>query len=146
MNNRALETFAVWARRELMKGCRERLQYVLSHERDPEFAEHAGNISILKREANDSYIEKAAYTWFNRFVAFRFMDVRGFYSQRVLSPEFDDDPRPQLLTDAVEGATPKALSPRERDRVQKLLAGQLPSRDSQAESYRILFLSKCREL
>lgn len=146
MNNRALETFATWARRELMKGCRERLNYVLSHERDPEFAEHAGNISILKREANDSYIEKAAYTWFNRFVAFRFMDVRGFYSQRVLSPEFDDDPRPQLLTEAVEGVTPKALSPKERDRVQKLLAGQLPSRDSQAESYRILFLSKCREL
>ena len=146
MNNRSLETFAVWARRELMKGCRERLNYVLAHEKDPEFAEHAGNISILKREAKDAYIEKAAYTWFNRFIAFRFMDVRGFYSQRVLSPEWEDDPRPQLLADAAEGVYPRNLSARERDRVQKLLGGLLPSRDPQAESYRILFLSACREL
>ncbi len=144
MNSRNLEQFAVWARRELMKGCRERLNYVMAHEKDPEFAEHAGNISILKREAGDACIEKAAYTWFNRFVAFRFMDVRGFYSQRILSPEREDDPRPQLLADAAEGVYPRSLSPRERERVQKLMDGQLPSRDPQAECYRILFLSACR--
>lgn len=44
-------------------------------------------IELVKRQGYQNVIEEFAYTWFNRFVALRFMEVHGFLSHgfRVLS-------------------------------------------------------------
>ena len=44
-------------------------------------------IDLVKRNGYKNVIEEFAYTWFNRFVALRFMEVHGFipHGFRVLS-------------------------------------------------------------
>jgi len=48
-------------------------------------------------------IEEVAYTWFNRFVALRFMEVNDYLPTRVrvLSSEFEDSPEPDMLREAL---------------------------------------------
>ena len=98
MNTRELEKIAKAARVLLMTQCEARLNFVLSHEKDPIFAADGAAIRQLKAQKHDTLIEKAAYTWFNRFMAFRFMDVHGFNRPLIVSPAVDTDTRPQLLS------------------------------------------------
>ena len=146
MNTRELERAAKAARNLLLTQCEARLNFVLSHENDPIFAADGAAIRELKSAKRGTLIEKAAYTWFNRFMAFRFMDVHGFNRPPVLSPAAEGGIQPQLLSDALEGITPQDLPNNEKKRVLDLLLGRIPSPDAQAEVYRLLFLHSCRTL
>ena len=146
MNTRELEKIAKSARNLLLSQCEARLNFVLSHESDPIFAAEGAAIRQLKTAKRETLIEKAAYTWFNRFTAFRFMDVHGFNRPLVLSPAADGGIQPQLLSDALEGITPKELPAAEKKRVMDLLLGRIPSPNAQAEVYRELFLHACKTL
>ncbi len=146
MNTRELEKVAKAARVLLMEQCEARLNFVLSHESDPIFAAEGAAIRQLKTAKRETLIEKAAYTWFNRFTAFRFMDVHGFNRPLVLSPAAEGGIQPQLLSDALEGITPKELPAAEKKRVMDLLLGRIPSPNAQAEVYRLLFLNECKTL
>ena len=146
MNTRELERAAKAARNLLLTQCEARLNFVLSHENDPIFAADGAAIRELKSAKRGTLIEKAAYTWFNRFTAFRFMDVHGFNRPPVLSPAVEGGIQPQLLSDALEGITPKELPAAEKKRVMDLLLGRIPSPNAQAEVYRLLFLNECKRL
>ena len=146
MNTRELEKIAKAARVLLMTQCEARLNFVLSHEKDPIFAADGAAIRQLKAQKHDTLIEKAAYTWFNRFTAFRFMDVHGFNRPLVVSPAVETDTRPQLLSDALDGITPSDLPSDQKKRVMDLLLGRIPSTNAQAEVYRLLFLNACKTL
>lgn len=51
----------------------------------------------------DQVIDETAYTWFNRFIAFRFMEVNNYLPTRVrvLSSEYDESAKPYILAESI---------------------------------------------
>lgn len=118
MDKNAIKKFAVWARRELIARVSQKaLQYgILEGDcGDPEDdsvdgrvlskAEKAQRQTLIRRIKAEGYrqvMEEAAYTWFNRFIALRFMEVNGYLPSHVRV--FTDDQgsfKPQILTEAI---------------------------------------------
>jgi len=93
----------------------------------------------VKAQGFDATIDAIAYTWFNRFVAIRYMELHGYldHGYRVLSHP-GGDPRPEVL----EHAADIELTGLDRDQVVTLkLDG---SKDE--ELYRLLLLAQCNAL
>lgn len=89
MDTNALKKFAQSARNLLIGQVTARLDMVLA-EGAAARREHPKAIAKLEAAANSNrvqVIEQAAYTWFNRFTALRFMDVTGLTNPRVVSPQ-----------------------------------------------------------
>ena len=118
MDKNAIKKFAVWARRELIARVSQKaLQYGISEGDcgNPEDdsvdgrvlskAEKAQRQTLIRRIKAEGYrqvMEEAAYTWFNRFIALRFMEVNGYLPSHVRV--FTDDQgafKPQILTEAI---------------------------------------------
>lgn len=97
---------------------------------------------LIKKVAEhgfDAVMEEAAYTWFNRLMAIRYMEVHGYLSHglRVLSDPANG-PVPEVLQQAQSVEIPtldKAL-------VTKLLVAG----DKQEELYQTLLLAQCHAL
>ncbi|MDO4840974.1 MAG: BREX-1 system adenine-specific DNA-methyltransferase PglX, partial [Desulfovibrionaceae bacterium] len=118
MDKNAIKKYAVWARNELISRVRQKaLQYGIS-EKDcddkeadvvnghllsaPEKKQRQALISKISRDGYHQVMEEAAYTWFNRFSALRYMEVNGLLPSRVRV--FTDDQnnfRPQILAEAI---------------------------------------------
>ena len=91
MDKNAIKKYAVWARRELIeKVSQKALQYGIEDDKelDPNLENINGILlsdiekrqrqALIRRINNEGYsqvIEEVAYTWFNRFIALRFMEV-----------------------------------------------------------------------
>ena len=118
MDKNAIKKFAVWARRELLERVAQRAMrfgieenkpidektkvvtgYVLT---DAEYEQRRMLIYRIRKNEYRQVMEEAAYTWFNRFIALRFMEVNGYLPSRVRvfsneSGAFD----PQILAEAL---------------------------------------------
>lgn len=149
MNTNQLKKFAQEARRELLKQVSNRLDFVLKGD-TPELREKAQQVQKLKKvldeQGRQQLIDKVAYTWFNRLVALRFMDVNDYQPLgiRVITPQ-DGFTIPELLQEARQGHVPNELHG-DKDRIAKLISGSIPSSDPQNEAYRLLFLAACNHL
>ena len=118
MDKNAIKKFAVWARRELIARVSQKaLQYGISESDcgDPDADSVDGRVltkaekqqrqTLIRRIKAEGYrqvMEEAAYTWFNRFIALRFMEVNGYLPSHVRV--FTDDQgsfKPQILTEAI---------------------------------------------
>ena len=91
--------------------------------------------------AYKSVIEAVAYTWFNRLIAIRFMEVNDYLPTRirVLSSESAGKIEPDLVTRPFEADF--GYSPYEKDRIVKL------QQDNQLdELFRLLFIKQCNTL
>ena len=91
--------------------------------------------------AYKSVIEAVAYTWFNRLIAIRFMEVNDYLPTRirVLSSESAGKIEPDLVTRPFEADF--GYSPYEKDRIVKL------QQDNQLdELFRLLFIKQCNAL
>ena len=118
MDKNAIKKYAIWARRELISRVSQRAAYfeiteagfgdpeadsvlgrVLS---DEEKAQRQALIAQVRQKGYRQVMEEAAYTWFNRFVALRFMEVNGYLPThvRVFTDEANQF-RPQILTEAI---------------------------------------------
>lgn len=142
MDTNALKKFAQSARNLLIDQVTARLDMVLS-EGAAARREHPKAIAKLEAAANSNraqVIEQAAYTWFNRFTALRFMDVTGLTNPRVVSPA-DGATRPEILAEAMAGNLPD----RARPEIAEYLNGTRPAHDGQAEAYRLLLIHACNE-
>jgi hypothetical protein len=142
MDTNALKKFAQSARNLLIAQVTARLDMVLA---DGAAArrEHPAAVAKLDAAAGSNrrqVIEQAAYTWFNRFTALRFMDVTGLSNPRVVSPA-DDATRPEILAEAMAGNLPD----RARPEIAEYLNGTRPAHDGQAEAYRLLLIHACNE-
>ena len=118
MDKNAIKKYAVWARCELIeKVSQKALRYGIEKgkEADPNADSINGDLltdskkkqrqSLIKRIQNlgyDQVIEEVAYTWFNRFVALRFMEVNDYLPShvRVFSDETGKF-KPQILSEAI---------------------------------------------
>ncbi|MBS0986383.1 BREX-1 system adenine-specific DNA-methyltransferase PglX [Acetobacter thailandicus] len=142
MDTNALKRFAQGARNLLIDQVSARLDMVLA-EGAAARREHPKAIAKLETAASrnrQQVIEQAAYTWFNRFTALRFMDVTGLTNPRVVSPA-DGATRPEILAEAMAGNLPDRVRPE----IAEYLNGTRPAHDGQAEAYRLLLIHACNE-
>lgn len=161
MYDTAIKNFCIWARNELIQQVRQQaLRYGITEEgygeasaeiiegrvlSNEEKQERTKLIETYLGKVNESYLERysdlivrAAYTWFNRFIAIRFMEVNGRLFSRVrMFSDVEDNFAPQVLKEALE----VEIEGVDRTKVADLLdAG-----DDEA-LFRYLFLAQCDEL
>lgn len=93
------------------------------------------------KEAFESVVEEVAYTWFNRLIAIRFMEVNGYLPSgiRVLSSENKAKNEPDFVTNPFD--TDLELTAYEQDRVI-----QLKDENKLDELFRMLFIKQCNKL
>ncbi|MDQ0665389.1 hypothetical protein QFZ35_003887 [Arthrobacter ulcerisalmonis] len=143
-----LRGFAAGVRVELVGVVGARLAGVLlpgSVER-VEFPEAVRRLEgVIARLGRDVVVDQVAYTWFNRLVALRFMDVNGYTGVGVVSPAGGAVAgQPEVLADAKAGHVDAGVvGEKVRDRVIGLLSGSVVSRDGQGEAYKLLLAAYC---
>lgn len=118
MDKSAIKRYAVWARRELIeKVSQKAMQYGIEEGKelnptldsingvllsDIEKKQRQALISKINEDGYTQVMEEVAYTWFNRFVALRFMETNGYLPShvRVFSDE-NGNFKPQIMTEAL---------------------------------------------
>ena len=118
MDKNAIKKYAVWARRELISRVSQKaLQYGISEKETvpvsaasvngivlsaEEIKQRKALIEQINAKGYEQVMEEVAYTWFNRFIALRFMEVNGYLPShvRVFTDE-DNAFRPQIITEAI---------------------------------------------
>ena len=117
MNKTAIKNYAIWARVQLIEAAKQRaFEYAITDgENDPnleiingrilsseEKNQRAELISLIKQKGFEQVMEEAAYTWFNRFIALRFMEVNGFLPTKVrVFTDENGEFKPQILKEAM---------------------------------------------
>ena len=93
------------------------------------------------RTAFEYIIEEVAYTWFNRLIAIRFMEVNEYLPSkiRVLSSETKGKSEPDMVTTPFD--TDMEFGPYEKDRII-----QLKHENRLDELFRMLFIKQCNQL
>ena len=158
MQTQAIEKFSMWARNKLREGVEQRAYdyaldpaapnaepkdattvngRVLSNEERAMRTELAGRI---ERHGYASFVEEMAYTWFNRMVAIRFMELHDYlpsYVRIFSSAEDGAEFSPQALSEALT----VSIDGLDRDRV----FACMDAADDEA-LFRELLLAQCNEL
>ena len=146
MDTTKLKKFAQAARRQLLAQVSARLEQVLAADSAAR-RESAPAVRELERRiattSAKTIIEEAAYTWFNRFCALRYMDVNNYTKIGTVSPQ-PGFTQPEILQVAKQGHISDEFSSfLDALKVFDLFSGQLPSSDPQQEAYRILLVAVC---
>lgn len=154
MNKNAISKFAVWARRELISRVRQKAeQYGITESGfgNPDTAPVSGRIytpteksqraALIERISQHGFnavVEEVAYTWFNRFIALRFMEVNGFLPSyvRVFSDE-QNNFRPEILRQAASI---------ELEGLDKQKVFTLKSAGNDEELFKYLLITQCNAL
>jgi len=144
MNTNALKLFAQSARRQLLAQVSARMEQVLTTD-SAVLREKQAIISQLRVEiektSQQALIEEAAYTWFNRLCALRYMDVNNYTRAGIVSPS-PGFTQPEILQQAKQGLFDSDWQ-LDRKRVAGLLNGSIPSPDADQEAYRLLLVAAC---
>ncbi len=149
MNTNQLKRFAQEARIKLIDQIGAKLEKVLTSD-SVALREKAGHLKKLQEAINKTskteVIDTVAYTWFNRFVALRFMDVNGYepLGISIVSP-LKGGTLPAILQEAKQGNIPEEL-PVQQQRIYDVLDGRIPSADAQNEAYATLFVGASNHL
>lgn len=170
MDKVALRNFAVNAKEKLEKEVRRKLELIgITKNKIEEgiVSENdylkIGNVELNKREikqreilvktlkekvkegnfqdALNELIEEIAYTWFNRIIAIRFMEVNDYLNDRIriLSSERENDREPQIIREVFN--TDLEFSDDEKNYVYNL-----KEESKTEELFRFLFIKKCNKL
>ena len=154
MNKNAIQKFAIWARKELITQVSQRAyQYgidesgfgdasadtlngrLLTAEEKSQRQELIGRI---KEKGYKQVMEEVAYTWFNRFIALRFMEVNNYLPSHIRV--FSDSTgafKPEIVSDVLHLDLPGL----NREKV----AEYIESNDTEG-LYRYLLLTQCNAL
>ena len=117
MNKTAIKNYAIWARNTLIEAVGQRaFQYGVTEKDcgDPmadsvngfvlttaEKKQRQALIAKIREKGYEQVMEEAAYTWFNRFIALRFMEVNGYLPTRVrVFTDEENAFKPQILSEA----------------------------------------------
>lgn len=117
MNKTTIKSFAIRARQQLLEGVRQRACSVGFQTLAEE----------IRSRGYEQVLEEAAYFWFSRLTALRFMEVNGFLPVRVFADE-NGSFQPRLLKEAMQAH--QAVSACENDELQ----------------YRHLLIALCNDL
>ena len=154
MNKNAIQKFAIWARKELIAQVSQRAyQYGIDESGFGDASADTLNgrlltaeeksqrhelIKQIKEKGYKQVMEEVAYTWFNRFIALRFMEVNNYLPSHIRV--FSDSTgafKPEILSDVLHLELP-GLS---REKV----AEYIESNDTEG-LYRYLLLTQCNAL
>lgn len=119
MDKNSIKKFAVWARRELISRVSQRAyQYGITEDSivpgdaasvngvvlsADEIRQRKALIDQINAKDYQQVMEEVAYTWFNRFIALRFMEVNSYLPSRVrVFTDADNRFKPQILTEAID--------------------------------------------
>ena len=118
MNKTAIKNYAVWARVQLIEAVKQRaFEYEITESGEynanlvsingrvltaEEKEQRSRLIELIKQKGYEQVMEEAAYTWFNRFIALRFMEVNGYLPSktRVFTDE-NNQFKPEILKQAM---------------------------------------------
>ncbi|NGG36815.1 BREX-1 system adenine-specific DNA-methyltransferase PglX [Bifidobacterium bifidum] len=159
MNTSKLQAFATDARRQLMNAVRARLDAALVPNSDAQVDDPRA-FAFLKREIEQAggseqgrkhVVERYSYRWFNRIIAFRYMDVHGFTGTPVVSPAglTSTNGLPEVLAAAKRGEYDSRVfsahvNNKAKERIEGLLSGSILADDPQGLAYGLLLQSECR--
>ena len=154
MNKTAIKNFAICAREQLIEAAKQRAyEYEITEngENKPgldmiggrllsadEKAQRQQLISQINAKGYAQVMEEAAYTWFNRFIALRFMEVNGFLPSKVRV--FTDENgafKPEILKEAITV---------EIDGLNRSLVLNLLDKQNNEELYKYLLITQCNAL
>ncbi|MHA7209528.1 BREX-1 system adenine-specific DNA-methyltransferase PglX [Arthrobacter sp. MDT1-65] len=150
MDTKPLERFATQARHDLLAAVDAQATAVLATGSVAR-TERSEVVKMLEAEiaahGRTRVIDKVAYTWFNRIIALRFMDVRGYTDAGVVSPaQGRAHGQPEILADAKRGslAIDVVLNKKTAEAILGLLDGTRRSTDAEGEAYALLLTEYCR--
>ena len=154
MNKNAIQKFAIWARNELIAQVSQRAyQYGIGESgfgdasadtlngrllTAEEKSQRQELIKQIKEKGYKQVMEEVAYTWFNRFIALRFMEVNNYLPSHIRV--FSDATgafKPEILNDVLHLDLPGLDSGK--------VAEYIESNDTEA-LYRYLLLMQCNAL
>ena len=154
MDKNAIKKYAIWARRELIDRVTKRAAFygiTADDSGNPNAdtvnghllsgAEKRQRQALIRRIEEKRYeqvMEEAAYTWFNRFAALRFMEVNGYLPSHIRV--FTDDEgrfKPQILAEAIH----LELDGLNKDRVY-----QMKDANQEEELFKYLLIVQCNAL
>ncbi|MGM0340742.1 BREX-1 system adenine-specific DNA-methyltransferase PglX [Enterococcus sp. AZ007] len=97
-------------------------------------------------EAFQELIEEVAYTWFNRLIAIRFMEVNDYLpdTYRVLSSETSGKIEPDIISDIYESDIYEELSINEQQQVKAWKTDN--SAEAMDQLYQLIFIKICNQL
>lgn len=118
MDKNEIKKFAVWARRELIERVSQKaMQYGIEKDNIVDAAADSINgkvltdtqknqrralISQINAKGYEEVMEEVAYTWFNRLIALRFMEVNGYLPTRVrVFTDEENNFKPQIIDEAL---------------------------------------------
>ncbi|MCI6649254.1 MAG: BREX-1 system adenine-specific DNA-methyltransferase PglX, partial [Lachnospiraceae bacterium] len=118
MDKNAIKKYAVWARNELIEKVTQKAQqYGIEDGKtmDPNASSVNGIVlsdtqkkqrkALIEKVNQDGFtqvMEEVAYTWFNRFIALRFMEVNGYLPSHVrIFTDENNNFKPQILSEAI---------------------------------------------
>ena len=154
MNKNAIQKYAVWARNELISQIKQRaFQYEISEQGygdanatviagralpDAEKRQRHDFVEFIKRVGYDQAIEEVAYTWFNRFVALRYMEVNDYLPTHVrVFSDLNGAFNPEILREALHIDLPD---------ISKSKVSELINANATDDLYRYLLLTQCNAL
>lgn len=157
MNDTAIRNYCIWARNELIAGVEARMRlYGVAEGAEPAGAAAVGGRALSPEESGwrDALLragaeegfehlrDRAAYTWFNRIAAVRYMEVHDFLPSRVRmftrpaadgSWELGSQAADEALDVEIAGADPARIA-------------ELKQAGEDGPLFRYLFLAQCAEL
>ena len=154
MNKNAIQKFAIWARNELIAQVSQRAyQYGIDESGFGDASADALNgrlltaeeksqrqelIKQIKEKGYKQVMEEVAYTWFNRFIALRFMEVNNYLPSHIrVFSDASGAFKPEILNDVLHLDLPGLDSGK--------VAEYIESNDTEA-LYRYLLLTQCNAL
>lgn len=99
-------------------------------------------VKRIKKDGFENVMEAAAYTWFNRIIAIRYMEINDYLPSRVrvLSSETAGKKEPDIITQAPDNID---LNFTESE---KQLVRDLKVKQKMDEAFQFLFIKQCNEL
>lgn len=154
MNKTAIKNYAVWARNELKELVTQRAyEYGVTTDSVPSYNTVSVHgrlltdeekkqlnelITEVKKNGVDHVVEEVAYTWFNRFIALRYMEVNNYLPQRVrVFTNENNEFKPELLTEAIHI---------ELDGLDKQKIFDYIEQNNQEDLYKYLLLTICNDM
>lgn len=108
---------------------------------DEDIQKRENLVKEVKNKGFDNVVEEVAYTWFNRIIAIRFMEVNDYLPTRtrVLSSEIEGKIEPDIITEALELDLDYSSDDKE-------LILKLKDENELDELFQFLFIKQCNNL
>lgn len=153
MNKTAIKNFAIWSRVTLIDAVKQKaFEYDITEQggeasavavggrllTEAEKKQRAALISQIAQKGYAQVMEEAAYTWFNRFIALRYMEVNNFLPLKIrLFSDENDEFNPEILKEAMNV---------ELDGIDKNTIFDLIEKQDNEKLYKYLLIAQCNAL